>query len=182
LGNRGKRQKATGKSNVNEEIITSKMLTETQSNQSLKKDKNSHKLILMGIILSLLISSCGKNRFTQCEQIFRITRGVKEHTKNVSYTNKEQPTEMKSWLEAASMFNQAADKITALHINDSELIRYQNQLVTIYRIYSEATYNAVQARENKNIEALKTARIDAQKAGEMQQSLIKEINAYCLNK
>ncbi len=158
------------------------MLVGRQGNQLLKKDKNPHKFVLMGIVLSLLISSCGENRFTQCEQIFRIARGVKENSKNVSYTNKEQLTVMKSWLEVASMLNQAADQIEALHINDSELIGYQNQLVTVYRIYSQATYDAVQARENKNIEALKAARIDAETAGEMQQGLIKEINAYCLNK
>jgi ABC-type enterochelin transport system substrate-binding protein len=158
------------------------MLVGRQGNQLLKRDKNPHKLVLMGIVLSLLISSCGENRFTQCEQIFRIARGVKENSKNVSYTNKEQLTVMKSWLEVASMLNQAADQIEALDINDSELIGYQNQLVTVYRIYSQATYDAVQARENKNIEALKAARIDAETAGEMQQGLIKEINAYCLNK
>lgn len=158
------------------------MLVGRQGNQLLKRDKNPHKLVLMGILLSLLISSCGENRFTQCEQIFRIARGVKENSKNVSYTNKEQLTVMKSWLEVASMLNQAADQIEALHINDSELIGYQNQLVTVYRIYSQATYDAVQARENKNIEALKAARIDAETAGEMQQGLIKEINAYCLNR
>lgn len=158
------------------------MLVGRQGNQLLNKDKNPHKFVLMGIVLSLLISSCGENRFTQCEQIFRIARGVKENSKNVSYTNKEQLTVMKSWLEVASMLNQAADQIEALHINDSELIGYQNQLVTVYRIYSQATYDAVQARENKNIEALKAARIDAETAGEMQQGLIKEINAYCLNK
>ncbi|MGL5078688.1 MAG: hypothetical protein ACRDBG_23055 [Waterburya sp.] len=158
------------------------MLVGRQDNQLLKRNKNPDKFILMGIILSLLISSCGENRLTQCEQIFRIAQGVKENSKNVSYTNQEQPTVMKSWLEAASMINQAADKIEALHINDSELIGYQNKLVTVYRIYSQATFDAVQARENKNLEALKAARIDAQTAGEMQQSLIKEINAYCLSK
>jgi ABC-type enterochelin transport system substrate-binding protein len=158
------------------------MLVGRQGNQLLKRDKNPHKLVLMGIVMSLLISSCGENRFTQCEQIFRIARGVKENSKNVSYTNKEQLTVMKSWLEVASMLNQAADQIEALHINDSKLIGYQNQLVTVYRIYSQATYDAVQARENKNIEALKAARIDAETAGEMQQGLIKEINAYCLNR
>jgi ABC-type enterochelin transport system substrate-binding protein len=158
------------------------MLVGRQDNKLLKRNKNPDKFILMGIILSLLISSCAENRFTQCEQIFRIARGVKENTKNVSYTNKEQLTVMKSWLEVASMLNQAADQIEALHINDSKLIGYQNQLVTVYRIYSQATYDAVQARENKNLEALKAASIDAKTAGEMQQSLIKKINAYCLNK
>jgi hypothetical protein len=158
------------------------MLVGRQDNQLLKKNKSFHKVVLMGFTLSLLVSGCGKNRFTQCEQIFRIAEGVKENSQNVSYTNQEQPTVMKSWLKAASMINQAADKIEALHINDSELIGYQNKLVTVYRIYSQATFDAVQARENKNLEALKAARIDAQTAGEMQQGLIKEINAYCLNK
>ena len=144
--------------------------------------KANRNLIFLGILLSLLVSSCGENKYTQCEQIFQIARSVTENSKNVSYTNDEQPTEMKSWLKAASVMNKAANNIKALHINDSELIGYQNRLVTIYRIYSQATYDAVNARESKNIEALEAARIDANQAGEIQQSLIKEINAYCLNK
>ncbi|WP_019507975.1 hypothetical protein [Pleurocapsa sp. PCC 7319] len=140
------------------------------------------KLTFLGILLSLLVAGCGENQFTQCEQIFQIAHNVTENSKNVSYTNDEQPTEMRSWLKAAEMMNKAANKIRALHINDSELIRYQNRLVRIYRIYSQATYDAVNARESKNFDALEAARIDANKAGEMQQSLIKEINTYCLNK
>ncbi|MGD1921760.1 MAG: hypothetical protein ACFCAD_24460 [Pleurocapsa sp.] len=77
--------------------------------------------------------------------------------------------------------NKAASNIKALHINDSELIKYQNQLVTIYRIYSQATYDAVEARESKSLETLELARMDAQKASQMQQSLVKDINDYCLN-
>ena len=144
--------------------------------------KVNFKLTFLGILLGLFVSSCGENKFTQCEQIFKIARGVTENSKNVIYTNHEQPMEMKSWLNAAGMINKAANKIRALHINDSELIRYQNRLVRVYRIYSQATYDAVNARENKNFDALEAARMDANKAGEIQQSLIKEINTYCLNK
>ena len=144
--------------------------------------KVNFKLTFFGILLGLFVSSCGENKFTQCEQIFKIARGVTENSKNVIYTNNEQPMEMKSWLKAAEMMNKAANKIRALHINDSKLIRYQNGLVRVYRIYSQATYDAVNAREGKNFDALESARIDAEKAGEMQQSLIEEINSYCLNK
>ena len=143
--------------------------------------RNDRTFIWMGILLSLLVSSCGENKYAQCEQIFQITRSVIDNGKNVIYTNDEQPIEMRSWLEAARLMNQTADKIKALHIDDSELIGYQNRLVTIFQIYSQATYDAVTARESKNIEALKAARIDAETAGEMQQTLIKEINDYCLN-
>lgn len=136
----------------------------------------------IAILLSLLISSCGENKFTQCEQIFKVANEVTQSSKNVSYTNDEELTQMKIWLEAARMMERAANKIQALHINNSELIVYQNKLVTIYRIYSQATYDAVQARENKNLSALEAARINAQKAGEMQRNLIEDLNTYCLNK
>lgn len=132
-------------------------------------------------ILALLVSSCGENRLSQCEQIFRIAKGVNQRSKNVSYTSEDKLTTMKTWLETASIMERAADKIQALHVNNGELIPYQNQLITVYRIYSQATYDAVQARENKNLSALESARLDAQKAGKMQQDVIKDLNAYCLN-
>ena len=132
-------------------------------------------------ILALLVSSCGENRLSQCEQIFRIAKGVNQRSKNVSYTSEDKLTTMKTWLETASIMERAADKIQALHVNNGDLIPYQNQLITVYRIYSQATYDAVQARENKNLSALESARLDAQKAGKMQQDVIKDLNAYCLN-
>ena len=148
-------------------------------NRNLKSDRYP---FLFAVLLSLLVSSCSsRSKLTQCEQIFRIASEVTNTSKNVSYTNDGELTQMKSWLEAASMMNRAADKIQALHINNSELIKYQNQLATIYRIYSQATYNAVQARENKSLSALELARADAQKAGEMQQELVQDLNSYCLN-
>jgi len=138
-------------------------------------------LIFIGIFISLSISSCGETKYTQCEQIFQIAHNVTDTNKSVSYASNEQPTELKSWLIAAGLMNTAAEQIKNLHIDDSQLIEYQNGLANIYDIYSQATYDAVKARESKNIDALKSARTDAEKAGELQQVLIKDINTYCLN-
>lgn len=135
----------------------------------------------MTIILGLLLSSCAQNKLSQCEQIFRIAQGVNQSSKNIADTKDEESTELKSWLEVASTMNIAASKIEALHINDSNLIPYQNKLATIYRIYAQATYNAVEARENQNLKALQTARNEAQKAGKMQQEAVQYLNSYCLN-
>ncbi|MBE9047035.1 hypothetical protein IQ255_21990 [Pleurocapsales cyanobacterium LEGE 10410] len=138
--------------------------------------------LLVGVALSLLVSGCGESKYTQCEQIFRIVRNVTENSQDVNYNTKDgQPTEMNSWLQAASMMNTAADRLQALQINNGDLSEYQNQFAIVYRSYSQATYDAVQARENQNLEALKSARNDAATAGQMQQQLIKEINAYCLD-
>ncbi len=143
--------------------------------------KRSLRLILLSIVAGLTILGCEENRIAQCEQIFQIARNITESNKNISYLDAQQPVELKSWLQAASKMEHAANNIKALKINNSKLIQYQHQLATIYRIYSQATYDAVKARENKNLEALKSARNDATKAGELQQYLIQEINAYCLN-
>ena len=135
----------------------------------------------IAVLLGLLVSSCGESRLTQCEQIFRIAGEVTQKSNNISYTSNKELESMENWLEAARIMDRAANQIKELHINNSQLIKYQHQLITVYRIYTQATYDAVQARENKSLEALKAARLNAQKAGQMQQSLIKELNKYCLN-
>jgi hypothetical protein len=140
---------------------------------------NNYQLILVIISLSLFTFGCEENKSAQCEQIFQVVEDVKQNNQNASDVN-QQSDEMKSWLQAANRFNQAADRIAILKINHSELITYQNQLVTIYRIYSQATYDAVRAKENLNLPALKSARQDAIKAGVIQQKLIRQINNYCL--
>ena len=142
--------------------------------------KTNRKLLFLGVVM-VFISGCGNNKYTQCEQIFQIANRLNQNVNNLSYFDNQQPTEMKSWLEAASTIDRAANHLEALQINDSQLIEYQNKFVTVYRIYSQATYDAVKARENKNFQALESVKNDAQKAGQMQQDLIREINAYCLN-
>ena len=138
------------------------------------------RILYWGLALSLLFSGCGNNRYTQCKQIFQIAQSISQSNSG-SYFNDRQPTEMKSWLEAARMMEETADRFAALHLNDSKSIEYQHKFVTIYRIYSQATYDAVQARENKNFSALQSAKEDAVRAGQMQQDLIEQINAYCLD-
>jgi hypothetical protein len=140
---------------------------------------NNYQLILVIISLSLFTVGCEEKKSVQCEQIFRVVKDVKQNNQNASDAN-QQSDEIKSWLQAANRFDRAADRLAILKIDRSELITYQNQLVTIYRIYSQATYDAVSAKENLNLPALKSARQDAVKAGIIQHKLIRQINNYCL--
>lgn len=153
------------------------MLVCRQSKVKAHLQSNSWSILV--ILLSLVTVGCEENKFVQCQEIFQVAQEVKDNNQDVSNVN-QQLGEMKSWLEAANEFNQAADRLALLEFNQSELIKYQNQLVTIYRIYSQATYDAVRARENKNLSALKFSRQNAIKAGVIQQKLIREINTYCL--
>ena len=138
--------------------------------------------ILGAIFISLLCSSCGENRYTQCEQIFKIVHQVTSISKNISYGAREQPIQLKQWLEAADLMTKAAQQIKALHIDDAQLIEYQNKFANIYHTYSQATYDAVNARESRNINALQVARDRAIAAGEIQKNLVKKINSYCVTK
>jgi hypothetical protein len=136
--------------------------------------------ILGAIVTSLLMTSCGENKYSQCEQIFKIAHQVTKINQDISYTVSEQPTQLKQWLKAADLMTKAAQQIKALHIDDTELIEYQNKFANIYQTYSEATYDAVDARESRNIDALQAARDRAMAAGEIQKNLVEKINAYCI--
>ena len=135
---------------------------------------------LLSILLIGAISSCEDRVANQCEQIFYIARSTNNSLLDRDLEDQTELLETKDWLTAARTMNQAADRLMALKTEDSQLITHRQQLATIYRLYAKATYGAVKAWENQNIEELKTARIDAQQVGKMQQALLKEINAYCL--
>lgn len=151
--------------------------------QSNTHDISSKSLLaFVNIMLSLLIFGCESNKFAQCEQIFQIARDVTTDNREFSRRDREQLGELEGWLQAAATMDRAADRLEALNIDNSKLIQYQSQLATIYRIYSRATYDAVNARENQNLASLKSARSDAEKAGDMQRNLIREIDAFCVNR
>ena len=141
---------------------------------------NKSVFLLAIALLNLFMFGCENNKQAQCEQIFQIARNVNKEGLQTSYVEREAPLEISSWLAAARKFDQTAEQIETLNITNSQLINYQNQLATVYRIYSHATYDAVRARENQNFIALKSARNDAIKAGQVQKELIQKINNFCL--
>ena len=143
---------------------------------------HSNSCFLWGAIalISLFTFGCEANKLAQCQQMFEIARNVNQGNLQASYIENEEPLEIKSWLSAARKFERGADNMMALKITHSQLLDYQNQLATVYRIYSHATYDAVRARENQNLAALKSARNDAIKAGAVQKELIQKINNFCV--
>lgn len=144
--------------------------------------KGNPLLVFLSIVISLGMSACGEQRYTQCEQIFQIAHSVTNTTRKINSTSTEQLQEMKSWLQAAALITKAAQQLKSLPLNDAELIEYQASLADVYQIYSQATYDAVKARESKNIDALLVARSHVKIADKRQQLLIEEINDYCVCK
>ena len=141
-------------------------------------DKCHCRLILLAFLLGLLAIACGNQKAVQCRQLFQIAQSVTESNKGINYA--ASGVKQQRWLKAANRFTLAADRVSALKIDQSQLIEYQARLATVYRIYSQATYNALKAKENKNLAALEDARTSAIKAGKTQYKLFREINEYCL--
>jgi uncharacterized protein (UPF0262 family) len=141
------------------------------------KDKYIY-FCLVTILLSSIVG-CSISKTSQCERIFQIANYVNNETKNLNYSSQKNPQEMKIWLQAADLMAKASERLTALTLEDSQLIEYQTQLAKTYHLYSQATYDAVNARETKNIEALKAARRDAEIAGKLRLKSIEGINRYC---
>ncbi len=151
-----------------------------------KKDKSpdsyNSSLVLLIILISLWISGCNENRYNQCQQIFQIAHNVTNNTQKINSTASQKPQETKIWLQAAALMRRAAEQMRALPINDTDLIKYQVDLADIYQIYSQATFDAVKARESQNLEALLVARSHVATASQRQQVLVDQINTYCLNR
>lgn len=146
-----------------------------------KKTSFTTSLCRLGTVcLCLFVFGCESDKSIQCQQIFSLAQNVNQSNQNLQDGDKGELNSMKSWLEAANKFDRAADKIEALKIERGELMQYQHRLARIYRIYAQTTYDAVSARENKNLSALESARKDAVKAGTLQRQLVREINDYCL--
>ena len=140
-------------------------------------------------LISLGLVSCNNAKYTQCQQIIEIANQVNRQTQEIindssdlREAQSDRRIEPDIWSQAATIMTQAAAQIDTLSLKDSQLVDYQNSLVEMFRLYSQATYDAIEARENKNLQALKSASESAKKAGLLKDKLEMEINSYCLGK
>ncbi len=147
---------------------------------AISSDRHNYPVIFcLSVLIGLLTVSCSDTKYAQCKQIIQIANGVvKEKNKSIDIDNSTD-IESKTWLQAANTIAQAAQKLENIELQDPNLIKYQTDLVQIYRIYSQATYDAVRAWEHKNIKALQIAHTDAEKAGQLEEKLGGMINNYC---
>lgn len=136
----------------------------------------------LSMLVSLLANSCSDTKYIQCEQIIQIANSVVREKNKLIDNNSSVDIENKTWLQAARMINQAALRVEAINLQDPQLIKYQTDLAQVYRIYSQATYDAVRAKESQNRKALQVAHTDAEKAGRLEAKLGSVINNYCGDK
>ena len=144
-------------------------------------NKGNQLIIFCGII-NIFFVACESQKYAECEQMITMANNVTKQTQAIAQNHSDRDQDLENWLEASEIMTQAATSIEALEIKDSQLIEYQEGLVDIYQVYAQATYDAVTARETRNLQALQSARDDAKNAGKVNNDLVKNINNYCLEK
>lgn len=130
-------------------------------------------------LIGFALVGCNNTKYTQCQQIIGLANQANSQTQEV-INQSSKPIESQIWLQAATMMEQAAEQIKGLSIDDAQLANYQEKLVEIFRTYSQATNDAVEARKTKNLQALESAVEEAKKAGLLKDQLVTDINNYCL--
>lgn len=136
------------------------------------------KSLLFASVITGLVIGCSNQKYSQCQSIIAIANEANQKAEKITEVSSKE-LKMTNWLQASDIMAAAAQKLENLPIKDLELLDYQESLVMVFKTYSQAIYDAVQARESKNLSALKMAREDAQKAGQLNKTLVKEINSYC---
>ena len=139
-------------------------------------------LIIFCGIVNIFFVACEPQKYAECEQMIILANNVTKQTQAIAKNFSDRDQDLENWLEASEIMNQAATNIEALEIKDSQLIEYQGSLADIYRVYSQATSDAVKARKSRDLPALQSARDNAKNATEINNNLVKNINNYCLEK
>ena len=139
----------------------------------------SFKSLAIAFCLFWFISGCENRKYSQCQSIIAIANQATGRVQEITNDSTTEKQYTANWLQAADIMKVAAKEIEALSIDDPQLIDYQNNLATIFRVYARATYDAVAAREKKNISALQAASNNAREIAKVNRDLVTKINSYC---
>lgn len=131
-------------------------------------------MLLLGLNQSLI--GCTTSKTDQCKQLILITKQMAEQGAQYKDT-----AEAENVLKIADAFEQTADQVEQLKLQDATLTNYQGELVNIYQGNAEATRNMVRALEGKDILTAQLAQQEVQNIGKQEQQVITDINLYCQN-
>lgn len=142
----------------------------------------------LGLIPILSLSACQRTdpAIYDCQkllgQIQSTVTAAKDLVQAENSDTVSQASNFELWLQAADTLKTGAEAITQLPLRDAQMKTYQSQISDIYQRQAEATYAMVKARQEKNLEAAKTAQSLSQTAGTEEQTLGKALDTYCQTK
>ena len=133
--------------------------------------------IAFSTAISFFAVACAPTKFSECEEIIRISVRVTEQTKELCPDC--QTENFQEALQVADTMEKAAEEMNTISITDEKLKDYQVSFVEIYRGMSQATRNFIAALDQKDLQAAKEAKEKLQIVGNKEQQTVNGINNYC---
>ncbi|AFY78392.1 hypothetical protein Ple7327_3164 [Pleurocapsa sp. PCC 7327] len=117
---------------------------------------------------------CAETKFSQCQKIIEITKNIAKESQN-----NRQTTDIKKVLQMADTFEETAEEMKNLRIQDEKLMQYQIGFAEVYRGNAQATREFVDALQKKDIAKAKLTQKRVQQIGKKEQELVSNMNSYC---
>jgi hypothetical protein len=131
-------------------------------------------LSLFTILSNLLLISCAENKISQCQKIIILTQKMAEESETYRQTK-----DIKKVLQVADIFEETAQQMKQLNIEDEQLIEYQMGFAEIYQGNADTTRQFVAALNDKDINTAKLMQQQVQQLGKKEQKLGTQMNNYC---
>lgn len=135
----------------------------------------------------LLLSSCQRIDPTvyECQQLLEEINNIVIDAQTITQPEQgltQGEPNLDLWLQAADVLQKGSQAIAALPIKSDTLQDYQTKISTIYDEQAQATYEMVQAWQEKDLEKAQSAKQKAQQAGQQEQVTGTSLNNYCQDK
>ncbi|MEA5532708.1 hypothetical protein [Crocosphaera sp. XPORK-15E] len=93
--------------------------------------------------------------------------------------NNRQTKDIKKVLQVADSFEETAQQMKQLKIEDQQLVEYQMGFAEIYQGNADTTRQFVSALNNQDISTAKLMQQQVQQLGKKEQELSNQMNIYC---
>lgn len=143
----------------------------------MRQSRSTATIIFLSTAIGLLTASCADTRYSQCKQIIQISIQVKEQIEQLCQDCESENSQ--EALQVADVMESSATKMAAIEIDYEELQGYQSGFVGLYRGWSQATRDFVEALNQKDIKAAQSAKEKLQQFGSQEKEIVDGINNYC---
>lgn len=141
------------------------------------KSRPTATIIFLSTAMGLLTTSCADTRYSQCKQIIQISIQVKEEIEELCQDCQSENSQ--EALQVADVMESSAAQMASIEIDYEELQGYQGGFVELYRGWSQATRDFVEALNQKDIKAAQSAKEKLQQFGSKEKEIVDGINNYC---
>jgi catalase len=144
--------------------------------------------LLIALSLIPLIQSCQRidPSVYECQQLLEEINGIVIEAQSITLpeqnkTNTDPNVEpnLELWLQAADVLQKGSESIAALPVKTEILKDYQTEISQVYGEQAQATYEMVEAWQQKNLMKAIAAQKRTKQAGELEQTTGKALNDYC---